>query len=216
LQRTQRHFDENIEGYSVQNVYVTQSSNVGAKCFDWVKRQNIDDIILVDSIDEADYIFSVFHNKIFRKNELSDDKIFVNFHGGILPEYRGSCTINWAIINEEDITGVTLHLIDSGIDTGPVIDISTVKINHEDTSETVYSLLEDEVYRMFKYWFDKILTGDYIATDQSCLGRTYKRIDIEKAKDLTRFVRAFEHKGKESAYYYTKSGHKKYLIYDDL
>src|SRR5215470_16449572 len=45
----------------------------------------------------------------------------VNVHGGLLPAYRGPHVMQWAIINGEAETGATLHYVDAGIDTGPVI-----------------------------------------------------------------------------------------------
>ncbi len=41
----------------------------------------------------------------------------VNVHGGLLPSYRGPHVMQWAIINGETETGVTLHYVDAGIDT---------------------------------------------------------------------------------------------------
>jgi methionyl-tRNA formyltransferase len=45
----------------------------------------------------------------------------VNVHGGLLPQYRGGHVMQWAIINGESETGVALHYMDAGIDTGPII-----------------------------------------------------------------------------------------------
>ena len=42
-------------------------------------------------------------------------------HAGKLPEYRGRNIINWAIINGETEIGVTVHLVDHGIDTGDIL-----------------------------------------------------------------------------------------------
>ena len=49
-------------------------------------------------------------------------KYFVNIHNGPLPKYRGVNPINWALKNNENSHGVTLHHIDEGIDTGDIID----------------------------------------------------------------------------------------------
>ena len=57
----------------------------------------------------------------------------VNFHPSYLPRNRGANPIQWAIINGETEIGVTLHEIDGGIDTGPIIDQSKIQICFDDT-----------------------------------------------------------------------------------
>jgi methionyl-tRNA formyltransferase len=57
----------------------------------------------------------------------------VNVHGALLPAYRGANVTEWALINGERETGVTIHAMDSGIDTGPIIAQRRVPIGFEDT-----------------------------------------------------------------------------------
>ena len=45
----------------------------------------------------------------------------VNLHGSLLPKYRGSAPVQWAICNGEAETGVTSMLMDQGMDTGPIL-----------------------------------------------------------------------------------------------
>ncbi len=63
----------------------------------------------------------------------------VNIHASLLPKYRGAAPVNWAIINGEEKTGVTIMLMDEGMDTGPVLLQDEVKIAPDDTTG---SLLE--------------------------------------------------------------------------
>jgi methionyl-tRNA formyltransferase len=60
------------------------------------------------------------------------------FHPSILPKYRGASAINWAIINGESITGLTIFWVDQGIDTGPILLQKTVDIEPDDTTGSVY------------------------------------------------------------------------------
>jgi methionyl-tRNA formyltransferase len=46
---------------------------------------------------------------------------WINLHASLLPKYRGAAPINWAIANGEKVTGLTTMLIDSGLDTGPML-----------------------------------------------------------------------------------------------
>ena len=62
----------------------------------------------------------------------------INYHPSLLPRYRGGSAINWAIINGEAETGVTIHYIDAGIDTGDIIIQERVPISPEDTVASLY------------------------------------------------------------------------------
>ena len=65
----------------------------------------------------------------------------INIHPSILPKYRGAAPIQWAVINGEKETGVSLMLLDQGEDTGDVISIDKVRISDEDTAQTVHNKL---------------------------------------------------------------------------
>ncbi len=62
----------------------------------------------------------------------------INYHPSLLPKYRGGSAINWAIINGETETGVTIHYIDAGVDTGPILLQEKVAIEPDDTVKSVY------------------------------------------------------------------------------
>ncbi len=62
----------------------------------------------------------------------------INYHPSLLPKYRGGSAINWAIINGETETGVSIHYIDAGVDTGPVLLQEKVTIEPDDTVKSVY------------------------------------------------------------------------------
>ncbi len=62
----------------------------------------------------------------------------INYHPSMLPKYRGGSAINWTIINGETETGVTIHQIDEGVDTGPIIIQKKVEIASNDTVKSLY------------------------------------------------------------------------------
>ena len=62
----------------------------------------------------------------------------INYHPSLLPKYRGGSAINWAVINGERETGVTIHFIDEGVDTGPILLQKKVPITPDDTVKTLY------------------------------------------------------------------------------
>ena len=61
----------------------------------------------------------------------------INVHPSLLPKYRGSSPIASAILDGEKITGVTIMLLDEGMDTGPVLRQKEVPISDEDTTGTL-------------------------------------------------------------------------------
>jgi len=67
----------------------------------------------------------------------------INVHASLLPKYRGAAPINWAIINGEKKTGVTIMLMDEGMDTGDILAIKKVEIKEEETSKELNQKLEE-------------------------------------------------------------------------
>jgi methionyl-tRNA formyltransferase len=68
----------------------------------------------------------------------------LNVHGSLLPKYRGAAPIQRAILAGETETGVTIMLLDSGMDTGPVLSQKAISIGPPDTSGDVYQSLARE------------------------------------------------------------------------
>lgn len=67
----------------------------------------------------------------------------INLHPSLLPKYRGAAPIQWALINGEKETGITLMLLDAGEDTGNIICMERIPIGLEDTTETLHQQLAD-------------------------------------------------------------------------
>jgi methionyl-tRNA formyltransferase len=57
----------------------------------------------------------------------------LNVHLSLLPALRGAAPAEWAIINGSDETGVTIMMMDEGLDTGPILDQLAVKIEGDET-----------------------------------------------------------------------------------
>jgi methionyl-tRNA formyltransferase len=67
----------------------------------------------------------------------------INVHTSLLPKYRGAAPIQWAILNDEPETGVTIMQMDAGMDTGAMLAQEKSPISADDTSESVYARLSD-------------------------------------------------------------------------
>jgi methionyl-tRNA formyltransferase len=66
---------------------------------------------------------------------------FVNVHYAPLPGYRGRANVNWAIINSEPETAITIHVISPGLDSGNILYQQRVPIGADDTVEDLYAKL---------------------------------------------------------------------------
>lgn len=65
----------------------------------------------------------------------------INVHGSLLPKYRGAAPIQWALINGETETGVTIMQMDEGMDTGDILLPAKLAITEEDTAGTLFEKL---------------------------------------------------------------------------
>lgn len=88
-------------------------------------------------------------------------KLFINVHGTLLPKYRGGCTLNWVIENGDEESGVTVHLIDEGCDTGDIIIQKRFAVSKFDTGKSLYrKTLEFEPSVIIEA-LNLIMTGKY-------------------------------------------------------
>ncbi len=65
----------------------------------------------------------------------------INSHFSILPEWRGADPISYALLSGQSSTGVSLMLLDQGMDTGDLIAQESLSINHDETNESLTSKL---------------------------------------------------------------------------
>ncbi len=65
----------------------------------------------------------------------------INVHASLLPKYRGAAPIQWAVINGDEITGVTIQQMDVGVDTGDIILTKELVIDPEETGGSLFDKL---------------------------------------------------------------------------
>ncbi len=90
----------------------------------------------------------------------------VNVHGSLLPKYRGAAPIQWAILNGEGETGVTIMAMDEGMDTGPVAAQRAIPITPEDTAGTVAARLAPLGARLLIETLPGLLDGSIVPVSQ--------------------------------------------------
>jgi len=85
-----------------------------------------------------DCIVVVAFGQILKREVLSIPKYgCINVHASLLPKYRGAAPINWAIINGEEKTGITIMKMDEGLDTGDILKAKEIVIEEDDDSSTL-------------------------------------------------------------------------------
>ena len=65
----------------------------------------------------------------------------INVHASLLPKYRGAAPIQWAVINGEDVSGVTTMQMDEGLDTGDMILKKEVVLDEKETGGSLFDKL---------------------------------------------------------------------------
>lgn len=99
-------------------------------CFDRIEvYTNTPDVIALRECDsfingfdcsDAQYVLSSGYARLIDEQTLRSKK-FLNIHYALLPRFRGMHPVVWGILNDEEFLGWTLHEMDAGMDSGPVI-----------------------------------------------------------------------------------------------
>lgn len=100
----------------------------------------------------------------------------VNIHASLLPRYRGAGPIQWAIINGEKITGVTIMQMDKGIDTGDMLLKTEVPIASDETGDTLHDKLAAAGARLIVEALAKIEAGDVTPVRQNDADSCYAKM----------------------------------------
>jgi methionyl-tRNA formyltransferase len=124
----------------------------------------------------------------------------INVHASLLPRGRGAAPIQAAILNGDSETGVTIMQMDKGVDTGALINQRTVKIEDDDTADSLSEKLSHLGAELLLETLPRYLSGELIPMPQDESKATYapmlKKEDglLDFAKpieELARRVRAF-------------------------
>lgn len=91
-----------------------------------------------------DIIITAAFGQILSKEILDIPRLgCINVHASLLPKYRGAAPIQWAIINGENTTGVTIMYMDVGLDTGDMISKASTDITQDMTGGELYEKLSN-------------------------------------------------------------------------
>ena len=161
-------------GYEISAVFTHQDSKNENIWFDSVAElavnkgipvyapENVNHPVWVGRISamQPDFIFSFYYRNILKQDILDiPAKGAINLHGSLLPKYRGRVPINWAIINGETESGVTLHYMTSKPDAGDIIAQERFDICCCDTAKTVFGKAVDAAKKLLKTTLPKLANG---------------------------------------------------------
>ncbi len=91
---------------------------------------------------EADIFVVAAFGQILSKEILDMPKYgCVNIHASLLPKYRGAAPIQWAVIDGEEETGVTIQQMNEGVDTGDILSQEIVKLDSKETGASLFDKL---------------------------------------------------------------------------
>lgn len=170
----------------------------------------IDNGIEIVSLDQCYELESVVFlsaefDRIVKPARFEHSARLYNIHFSALPKYKGMYTSSHPILNGEKETGCTLHVIDPGIDTGPIIDSVNFAITETDFCKSLYDKYQKNAVILLKKNIAAILSGNILSAPQSPDGSTYyskKSIDyrnlaIDLGKtcwEIGNAIRAFNHR----------------------
>ncbi|MEM6430887.1 MAG: methionyl-tRNA formyltransferase [Deinococcota bacterium] len=93
---------------------------------------------------DIDVAVTAAYGKILPKTLLDIPKYgFLNVHGSLLPKYRGAAPIQWALINGDAETGITIMQTDVGMDTGDIRLVERLPIGQEDDASRLFARLAE-------------------------------------------------------------------------
>ncbi len=128
-----------------------------------------------------DLVISYGYKHIINRNVIASYSApIINLHISYLPWNRGVHPNFWSFYDCTP-SGVTIHLVDEGVDTGPIIYQRLVNFHEdEDTFSKTYKRLINEIEQLFKENLDEIISMTFTATPQRHKGTYHRYSDLPK------------------------------------
>lgn len=123
---------------------------------------------------KPDLIITCAYGQILPKKLLDIPKYgSVNVHASLLPKYRGSAPIQWALLNGDKETGITLMYMDEAMDTGDMIAKLSCKIESDDNVGSLHDKLSVLGAKIVEENLQELFSGDVSKTKQNDEEATY-------------------------------------------
>ncbi len=148
---------------------------------------------------DADIFVVAAFGQILPKSILDMPKYgCINVHASLLPKYRGAAPIQWAVINGDPVTGVTIQQMDIGVDTGDIIVKKELAIEEDETGGGLFDKLAVVGAEACLEAMEQIANGTATRTPQnheeathvSMISKEFGNIDWNKpAVEIERLIR---------------------------
>lgn len=140
----------------------------------------------IDAInrEEADLFVVVAFGKILPPEVFSLPRYkSINLHPSLLPRYRGAAPIEWALINGESETGITIQILDESLDTGDIVAQIKIPVTPDMTANELYTEAHIQGAELLISTIEKIRTGAVAPKPQNHTEATYcAKIDKQTAR----------------------------------
>jgi len=159
-------------GYTLEQTSLVDEL-VKANCEVWHTQEKIETTV------GFDFVISFGYKHILKKTIIESSKApIINLHISYLPWNRGAHPNFWSFFDSTP-SGVSIHLIDEGIDTGPILFQRNVNFEKDVvTFSQAYKQLIQEIESLFRENLNKIIIGDYNPTPQGSKGSYHKVADL--------------------------------------
>ena len=129
---------------------IAKNENIPAYCWQNILELEEEALKLILRYDVKLLVLAGYMRLLSKKfvNSLPS-KFIVNIHPSLLPKYKGMNAIQQAIDDCAEYTGVTVHYVDEGMDSGFIIKQESIKINENDTVETLKNRLQVIEHRLY-------------------------------------------------------------------
>lgn len=193
----------------------------------YVYREYEWDTMTVEQINllQPDVIVTCYWPYLLSKEMIATSKYgCINFHPALLPNNRGWYPSVWEVLEKEN-AGVTLHLIDEGADTGPIIAQEEIEIEETDTGGSVYKKSQEAMISLFKKTWVQLYEGIELKEQDHSKATYHSKkdgndcngIDVDQMYNAGYLIDLLKAKtfGSKSYAYYEKNG-KKYFVRVDI
>lgn len=145
----------------------------------FARQVGIQTIGVADLSERKGIFVSVEYDRILHPSRFPEWQFF-NIHFSALPAYKGCWTAILPILHGAKETGVTLHEMDAGIDTGPIIDQVKFRLDDKVTAKCLYSRLMVKAVKIFARNIESLVNDCWIAQPQPEMGASYfSRADLD-------------------------------------
>lgn len=155
--------------------------NIPCYQFDKVKKEGVE---ILKSLN-ADIMVTAAYGQLLSQEiiDICPNKI-INVHGSLLPKYRGASPIQYAILNGETETGITIMETELGMDTGDILLTKKVDIKDDDTYGTLAEKLAKVGGDLVVEALDKIENKTITKTPQNNEDATYTKLIKKEDEQL--------------------------------